>query len=333
MSDRINVAVTFKLAPDLLAQIEAVDPRVHVVDFPALNLRPGERLDDETRALAEAILADTHILFGPNSFPAELIDAAPALRWFQVINAGVDRMAEQGLLGRGFVVTNVSGLAAVPIAEWVMGAIIMLCKGFHQSVRDQAAHHWSFRFTSELRGKTIGIAGMGAIGRETARRARAFGMRIVATRRTVAPGDTDPDCDLLLPYSELAQLLAESDYVVLCVPLTAETQKLIGERELAKMKPSAALVNIARGAVVDQDALIAALRDGTIAGAALDVTDPEPLPPDNPLWDIANVIITPHVSGAVEGYGHRATDMFVQNLARYVRSEPLEHVVDPVLAY
>src|SRR5690606_38652937 len=125
------------------------------------------------------------VVFGPNSFPVEFVDAAPNLKWFQVINAGVDRMAEQGLLTRGFTVTTASGLAAVAIAEYVIGVMLMLTKGLHKSVRDQAAHQWDFRFTSELRGKTIGIAGMGAIGRETARRARAFGMRVIASRRKV----------------------------------------------------------------------------------------------------------------------------------------------------
>ena len=162
---------------------------------------------------------------------------------------------------------------------------------------------------------------------------RSAGMRVVASRRTVVPGDSDDDCDLLVPYTDLATLLGESDYVVLCVPLTKETVRLIGAPELRQMKPSAALINIARGQVVDQDALVEALRDGTIAAAALDVTDPEPLPPESPLWDMPNVILTPHVSGAVEGYGHRAVEIFARNLRHYVRGEPLENVVDPVLAY
>lgn len=333
MADPINIAITFKVAPELLAAIEAVDPRVRIIDFPQVLLAPGQALDAEGEARARAALAEAHILFGPSNVPPHFIDAAPALRWFQVINAGVDRMAEQGMLSRGFTVTNVSGLAAAPIAEWVMGAIVMLAKGMHTSVRDQTGHRWAFRFTGEVKGKTIGIAGMGAIGRETARRARAFGMRVIASRRRVAPGDTDDDCDLLVPYSGLATLLAESDYVVLCVPLTKETVGLIGEAELRLMKPTAALLNIARGQVVDQGALIAALRDGTIAAAALDVTDPEPLPPDSPLWDMPNVILTPHVSGAVEGYGHRAVEIFLRNLQHFVAGEALENVVDPVLAY
>jgi phosphoglycerate dehydrogenase-like enzyme len=331
--DKIRIAITFKLSPGLVQQIEAVDPRIEVVEFPVAVLRPDIASSDDDVARAKAALADVDIIFGPNTIDREFVEAAPKLKWFQVINAGVDRMAEQGLLGGAFVVTNVSGLAAVAIAEYVIGTMLMLCKGLHTSVRDQAAHKWNFRFTAELKGSTVGIAGMGAIGRETARRARAFGMRVVASRRSVAPGQRDDDCDLLVPYSELDTLLAESDYLVLCVPLTVETTGLIGAAELAKMKPTASIINIARGAVVDQPALIQALKDGTIAGAALDVTEPEPLPAESELWDLPNVIITPHISGAVQSYGTRATEIFLRNLRHFVAGEPLENVVDPQLAY
>jgi phosphoglycerate dehydrogenase-like enzyme len=329
----IPIAITFKLDPGLIDEIKAVDPRIRILDFPALVLRPGEALTEEEKQRAKAVLGEAEILFGPNNFPVEYVDSARNLRWFQVINAGVDRMAQDGLLDRGFTVTNVSGLAAVAIAEYCIATMLMLAKGLHKSVRDQERHSWDFRFTGEVLGKTCGIVGMGAIGRELARRAHAFGMRVVASRRTVGPGASDPDADELLPYSELDRLLAESDYLVLCVPLTEETRGLIGAAELAKMKAGAALVNIARGAVVDQAAMIAALRDGTLAAAALDVVDPEPLPADNPLWDMPNVILTPHISGAVEGYGHRAADLFIANLRRYVAGETLENIVDPVLAY
>jgi phosphoglycerate dehydrogenase-like enzyme len=158
-------------------------------------------------------------------------------------------------------------------------------------------------------------------------------MRVVASRRTVPPGATDPDCDVLLPFSEVDRLAAEADYLVLAVPLTDETHHLIGAQQLAAMKPGAFILNVARGAVIDHDALVAALREGQIAGAALDVTDPEPLPPDNPLWEMENVIITPHVSGAIEGYFDRSGRVFAEQLGRFLRGEPLENVVDPALGY
>jgi phosphoglycerate dehydrogenase-like enzyme len=333
MTAEIPIAITFTLDPELVARIEAVDPRIRVLDFPQLALRPGVELAEEERSRAKAVIAEAEVLFGPPRIPPEIIAAAENLKWFQSIVAGADALVKEGLVGRHFVVTNASGLAAAAIAEWCVGAMIVLNKGMHFAIRNQPEHKWEFRFAPELRGQTCGIAGMGAIGRELALRARAMGMRVVASRRSVALGGTDPDCDVLLPSSDLDALLRESDFLVLCVPLTPETEHLIGAAELAKMKPTASLLNVARGGVVDQDALIAALRDGTIAGAAVDVTDPEPLPPESPLWDLPNIMITPHTSGAVEGYGHRATEIFLRNLAHYCKGEPLENVIDPVLLY
>lgn len=330
MNGTITVAVGFPVRDEVLEAIRGVDPRVRVLHLPGIA-RPGAaaaEAEEWKRQLAEA-----DVLFGPTSIPREFMEAAPNLRWFQMINAGVDRLARDGLLGRGFVVTNVSGLVAVSIAEWVMGTILMLAKNLHRAARWQDERRWNAWRVDELAGQTLGIAGLGAIGRETARRARAFGMRVIASRRTAPPGTTDPDCDEVVPYADLERLLRESDYFVLCVPLTPETHHLIGARELALMKPTAALVNIARGAVVDQEALIAALRDGTIAAAALDVFDPEPLPPESPLWGMENVIMTPHVSGSIEGYGRRSAELFVENLRHFVTGEPLDNVVDPALGY
>lgn len=330
MDRQVTVAVGFPVRDEVLEAIGRVDPRVRVVHLPGIARpgAPGAGADEWKQQLAGA-----DVLFGPTSIPREFIEAAPNLRWFQVINAGVDRLAQEGLLDRGFVVTNVSGLVAVSIAEWVMGTALMLAKNLHQAVRAQGERRWSAWRVGELAGQTMGIAGLGAIGRETARRARAFDMRVIASRRTAAPGAADPDCDEVVSYDDLARLLRESDYLVLCVPLTAETHHLIGARELAMMKPTATLVNIARGAVVDQEALIAALRQGTIAAAALDVFDPEPLPAESPLWGMENVIMTPHISGSIEGYGRRSAELFVENLGRFVSGEKLMNVVDPGLGY
>lgn len=333
VSEPIRVAITFSVDDEIVRTIEAVDPRVTVVPFPRLALAPGVALTPEQIEDAKAALEGVDVIFGPNTLPPAILEGATSLKWFQTITAGVDRMAAEGLLTDRYIITKVSGLASVAIAEYVIGTMVMLAKGLHGSVRDQAEHKWSFRFTSELAGKTCGIIGLGAIGRETAKRARAFGMRVIATRRRPGEADSDPDCDALFAHSDLTRVLSESDYVVLCVPLTDETRHLIGSEELKAMKPTASIINIARGAVVDQEALYAALVDGTIASAALDVFEPEPLPADNPLWDLPNVIVTPHISGAVEGYGHRAARIFVANLRRYAAGEPLDNVVDPVLSY
>jgi phosphoglycerate dehydrogenase-like enzyme len=338
VSETITVAVGFKVAPDVIAAIEAVDPRIRTVEIPELvqtvRFRPDDKgLSDEDGARIKSQLAEADILFGHNTVATEFLDAATNLKWFQVINAGVERLAADGALNRGFVVTNASGLAAVPIAEWVMCMMLMLAKDIHKSVRAQAERRWDWGFTGDLTGQTLGIVGMGAIGRETARLASAFRMRVLATRRTVESATRDEFCEELLPYSGLDRLLGQSDFLVLCVPLTAETHHMIGAAELRKMKPTSAILNIARGSVIDQEALVRALKDGTIGAAALDVTDPEPLPPDSELWSLENVIITPHISGAVKGYGHRAAQIFVANLERWVRGEPLQQLVSAERGY
>ena len=338
MTEPITVAVGFKVSPDVIQAIEAVDSRIRTVEIPDLvqtaRFRPDDKgLADEDVARIKAQLAGADILFGHNTVSADFLGAATKLKWFQVINAGVERLADEGLLGRGFAVTNASGLAAIPIAEYVVCMMLNLAKEIHTDIRSQTSGKWSFRFTDDLTGKTVGIVGMGAIGRETARLASAFRMRVLATRRTVTAATREEYCDEVLPYSGLDRLLAESDYLVLCVPLTPETKGMIGAAELAKMKPTSAIINIARGAVIDQPALISALKNGTIRAAALDVTDPEPLPPESELWGMENVIITPHVSGAVKGYGHRAAEIFVANLERWVRGEPLQQLVSAERGY
>ena len=332
-SEPINVAVTFTLDPAAIARIEAVSPRVRVLDFPPLPLAPGVRLSGEERERALELLPQVEVLFGSGQDPYEFFEAAANLRWFQSIMAGLDALIGEGLLRLGFTVTNVSGVAAVSIAEYCIGTMVMLEKGLHTAVRDQVKHQWNFHFAGELRGQTCGIVGMGAIGRELARRARAFGMRVIATRRTVAAGDKDPDADELYPYTELPRLLAASDYVVLCVPLTKETERLIGGAELAAMKPGAKLVNIARGALVDQAELTGALREDASAVRRSMCRIRSRFRRRTRSGTCRNVIITPHMSGAVSGYPDRVTSLFVANLERYIRGEPLMNVVDPVLAY
>lgn len=331
MTGEIVVGLTFRINDSLIAEIEAVDPRIRTLKLFEIGARGGP--DPETKARLLSEIAGAEVLLGTVGTPVEYFDAATSLKWYQAINAGLNRMDHEGLLRRGFMVTSGAGIASVAIAEWILGTMVMLAKDLHGYVRQQAASKWESRVSGELQGKTVGIVGLGAIGRETARRCRAFGMRVVATRRNVQPGAGDDDCDELLPLTALRRLLEVSDYVVLCLPLTAETRGMIGAGELAAMKRTAFLANVARGEVVDQAALIAALKDGTIAGAALDVTTPEPLPSESELWTLPNVILTPHMAGNVEGYGHKAAGVFIANLRRYVAGEPLEHLAKPELGY
>ena len=250
---------------------------------------------------------------------------APRLRWVQLLGAGVDQVPEIG--DNRVVVTNASGIHAVPISEYVLGVMLALAKRLPFAFDNQRQRKWQrFGFTpSELESKTLGVVGLGHIGGAVARLGHAFGMRVVATKRT--PG-TEQQVDELLPPHRLHDLLAQCDFVVLAVPLTHETRHMIDEQALRSMKPGAFLVNIARGGVVDEQALVRALREKWIAGAALDVVENEPLPEDSPLWSFDNVIITPHMAGGSDRYIERAVALFVDNLERYLAGQPLRNVVD-----
>ena len=331
MTEELVVGLTFRIDDALIAEIEGVEPRIRTLRLFEISGR--QEPDAETKARLLREIATAEVLMGTTGTAREYFEAASNLRWFQSINAGLERLEREGILGMGFAVTSGAGIASVGIAEWILGTMVMLTKNLHVYVRQQEESRWESRRSGELDGKTGGVVGLGAIGRETARRCRAFGMRVIASRRSVPAGSIDPDCDLLLPYSDIDRLLEESDYVVLSLPLTAETRGLIGAAELARMKPTAFLLNVARGDVIDQGALVAALRAGTIAGAGLDVTSPEPLPADSELWALPNLVLTPHMSGNVEGYGHKAAGVFVANLRRYVAGEPLEHLANPALGY
>jgi phosphoglycerate dehydrogenase-like enzyme len=199
--------------------------------------------------------------------------------------------------------------------------------------RLQEAKKWERITPSGLRGKTAGIVGLGHIGREIARLSKAFGMRVVATRRGAKHVGTMRYVDAVYPAARLPELLAESDFVVLSLPYTPETEKIIGEKELGMMKPSAFLINIARGGVVDEEALIRALEEKRIAGAGLDVFSIEPLPADSRLWGMKNVIVSPHMSGNMDDYIERATDLFVRNLGRYLEGKRMLTVVDKKKGY
>jgi phosphoglycerate dehydrogenase-like enzyme len=330
MPDPLHIALMVRFDEADLAALKALDPRIQLLDYG--HVLRGTPPGDDEKATILASLAPVEVMVGTNRLAVEFFDAAPNLRWFQAMNAGLERLDRAGLLTRGFAVTNASGLAAEPIAEWAIACMLALSKQLPGYLNQQREHQWSYlRNGSVIRGKTCGIVGLGAIGRETAKRARALGMRVVASRRTVE--GPDPDCDDVVPYTDLHGLLTQSDYVVLCVPLTRETTHLIDAAALHAMKPTASLLNIARGDVIDQEALVAALRDGTIASAALDVTTPEPLPAESPLWDLPNVIITPHVSSASDQRGGTAAALLIENLQRYLAGEPLKNLARPELGY
>lgn len=329
----VEVLVAVPFGDAFIERLRAVDSRLRVRACPPELRRwlRGDPLDDATRATAEQqvdeYLAPAEVLVGWGWLTHAALGRATKLRWIQTAGAGIDRIDKDA--HRHLTLTNASGVAAVPIAEYVIGVIIMFAKGMPLFMRRQLARTWDRRIEGvEVAGKTCGIVGMGAIGTETARRARALGMRVLATRRSVTARTADEIAHELLPAADLPYLLAESDYVVITAPLTPETRHLIGAKELALMKRSAVLINIGRGAVIDEQALIAALRAGTIAGAGLDVFEKEPLPADSPLWALENVIITPHASAGSERYTERAAAIICENLRRYLDGQPLRNIVD-----
>ncbi len=259
-----------------------------------------------------------------------LLARIPGLRWVHTISAGVDHLLFPELRESETILTNASGVFNVPIAETVMAYILAVVKRLPEFWARQRERRWEKLPLRELRGLTVGIVGLGDIGAEVARLCRAFGMRVLGLRRHPAPSDA---ADEVMPPDRLHDLLARSDFVVIAVPLTAETRGMIGRAELAAMKPDAWLINISRGAIVDEDALVEALREGRIGGACLDVFAQEPLPPESPLWDLPNVIITPHNSWSSPRIEEREIDLFLENLRRYVAGEPLLNVVDKQAGY
>lgn len=345
----VNVLISFALEPELVEQVEAVDPRVRVrvLGQNARQLFRGEKrypseLEAQTaRQELEDAMAEAEVLFGfwgpglVEMFPTldTLSEKAPNLRWLQLTSAGVDRAARSGLLESDLMVTSASGLHATPIGEYVLALMLMFVKGANRFVRAQVQREWIRYMPDELFGKTVGVVGAGHIGAEVGRLSRAFGCRVIGIRRSVTERTQDEDGGELLPPSELPYLLAESDFVVLAVPLTDETRGLVGEAELKRMKPTAMLINIARGGVIDEEALIQALKDGTIAGAGLDVFSQEPLPPESELWGLENVIMSPHISGGTVIYNQRATGIFCDNLRRYLANEPLMNLADAERGY
>ena len=282
----------------------------------------GAQLEGEPGAVEVAF-------FSGDLFPerardlARVLHQAPALRWFHSFAAGVDHPWFQGFLARGVRVTTSSGASAVPIAQTVMLYVLALSRDLPGWLAEQAARRWSPRPIEDVSGQVLAVAGLGPIGLEVARLAAAFGMRVVGFRR--APRGDEP-CETHA-LAELDAFLPEADWLVLALPLADETRHLLGARRLALLPPRARVINVGRGALVDEAALAAALAEGRLGGAALDVFEVEPLPAESPLWSLPNVIVTPHSSGTNPGNHLRAAEIFLDNLGRYERGEPLRNEV------
>jgi phosphoglycerate dehydrogenase-like enzyme len=309
----ITVAIARVLAEEFGDRIESVGAgRIELLPL---------RGEDGEAPLDDVEIAVYGRYDGPLSF-RELVPRMPALRWIHSTGAGIDTFVTPELAERGVVVTNSSGVYAPAMAEYAIGGMIAIARDFRRLIAQQDERRWNHEPVAgtELCGKRVGIVGYGATGRYLATICKAIGMDVWATKRRPALTAGEP-VDRLLPSEGLHELLAASDYVVVTASLNSTTRHLLGEAEFGACKPGAVLVNVARGGVLDQDALLAALDDGRLAGAFLDVAEPEPLPPESPLWRHPRVLVTPHIAGGSPEGWSRTIDLFCDNLALYLNGE------------
>jgi len=288
-------------------------------------------MEDDHTVSEEDLARITIAFFSADAWPDRTVPFissclnAPNLRWLHTFSAGVDHPVFGEFTNRGVRVTTSSGSSSRPIAQAVALMILALSRDLPAWIGAQQRHVWAPHTGNEVEGAHLAVIGMGPIGEETARLGQALGMTVIGCRRTVS--GLEP-CETR-PFAALAELLAWADYVVLALPLTADTAGLIGSEQLAVMKPTARLINVGRGGLVDEPALIDALTSGRLAGAGLDVFAVEPLPADSPLWDMPNVIVTPHNSGSTKLANHRAAQIFIDNVGRFSSGADLRNEVGP----
>jgi phosphoglycerate dehydrogenase-like enzyme len=328
---RVNVFVTTNISKDNLDRIANADPAVKLTSVAAL-CRSERNGDTDATAKLDGLLPRAEVVFGLK-FPDDMIARAPGLKWIQVFLAGIDGFKTKGLIPDNIVFTKTTGIQGAAMAETVITRMLMFAKNMPAYFENKLEKSWKRSDSITLSGKTLGILGLGNVGKELARLAKAFGMKVIANRRSVIEEGQAENVDRLLPSDKLHQLLKESDFVALTLPLTPDTQKLIGTKEFETMKPGAYIINISRGQIIDEPALIEALESRQIAGAGLDVFKVEPLPPQSKLWDMPNVIISPHVAASMDGYAELATGLFCKNLKRYIHGEELLNVVDKQTGY
>lgn len=321
------------ITPAALQKVRAALPsdwELVVIESPVSSRGDGSGVSAELLGAAPGC----EVYFGSGVPRDFFLKALPTLRWVHTGSAGVGAALFRELVESDVVLTNSAGIHAPPMAETVLGIMLYFGRGLDFAVRDQLAGRWDQTAfgtvqspVMELDGATLGIIGYGGVGRAIAARARAFGMRVLATRRTTQPSDDGQS------FVGLEWLLRESDVVVITVPATSATHRLIGRAELALLKPSAVLINVARGTVIDEAALIEVLREKKIRGAGLDVFEQEPLPESSELWQLPNVLILPHVSATTPRFWERQSDLIIDNFQRYRAGRPLRNVVDKLHGY
>jgi len=334
----IQVLITLNYPEPLVERLRVISPRLQIRVHPA-------RQENE---LPEDLLSDVEVLYTHHAIPEPA--SVPNLRWVQFHFAGVDAIVDHPLLHTDILVTTLSGASAPQLAEYALMGMLALGRRLPRMIADKAAKKWADdrfeRFRPlELRGATVGIVGYGSAGREIARLCRAFGATVLATKRDLkTPGDQgyqlrdlgDPASDLvdrLYPPQAVASMAGLCDFLVIAAPLTPETRGIIDRQVFAALRPTAFLVDLSRGGLVDHAVLVEALQEKRLAGAVLDVYPAEPLPESSPLWEMPNVLLSPHIAGASGDYFVRGTELFAENLRRYLSDQPLLNLYDPQRGY
>jgi phosphoglycerate dehydrogenase-like enzyme len=294
-----------------------LDQRIRLEELPRNATPSGAQLQE-----AAAMLT-----WGP---PAGTLAQMPKLRWAQALTAGVEHWLARADLPPGMTLTCARGTHRVQMPENILGALFHITKPYAAIVGDNAASTWTRRVSSTLAGQTLGILGLGAIGQELARKAAALEMRVIGTRRAAG---TLPHVEQVYSPAETDEVLAQSDFVVLLLPVTPETENIVNAARLARMKKTAWLLNFGRGALIDDAALVAAAKSGTIAGAILDVFRQEPLPKDDPFWGTENILVLPHIGGLHPARDSMVAALLVENLRRFLDGAPLKEVVDRKAGY
>jgi phosphoglycerate dehydrogenase-like enzyme len=339
MSAPIEVLITMLFPPDAIQRLKALSPRLQITELIA---RRTEDISKEAWARTEVLYTDTVI---PEP------DEVPSLKWIQLHYAGVDYALDAPIIHNpDIVVTTLSGVAAPQIAEYVLMMLLSLGHHMPEIIANREKADWprdrSERYSPrELRGSTVGIVGYGSLGREVARLLQTFGVKVLAAKRDVfhpqdegytIPGLGDPEGNCfqrLYPIEAVGSMVKECDFVVICLPLTSETRGLISAEVLRQMKPSAYLVGVGRGATIDQVALLSALQEKRLAGAALDAFTEEPLPSNSPFWRLPNTLISPHIAGLSPLYRERAINLLIANMERYINGVSLFNRFDPKKEY
>ena len=343
----VTVVIASYFEEEHVERIRAVDGRLRVLyreDLVPPPRWPGDhagpedwRRSPEGEEEFAAMLGEAEVLYDfPRGHTRDLLRVAPDLRWVQASMAGAGEVVQKaGLLETDLVVTTASGVYSSPLAEFVLMGMLQHAKNLERLRRDKAQKVWRQTHTGTLEGATLCIVGMGNIGREISRISRPFGMRVLGVKRTLREDDPAREhADELYPTDRLSEALKEADYVAVTLPGTPETRHLVDEAAIRGIKKGAYFANVGRGSVVDEGALVEALKDEHLSGAALDVFEAEPLPSESPLWDLENVIISPHSTDMVPALiNPRQTDLFCENLRRYLADEPLVNVLDKKLLY